>query len=73
MNATFRLDREQGLLFDSGGRRFDPCQRVWIEAHAPVSGELVDSIVAASWLQRQSGMPGLRERNPTARHSGTVH
>ena len=56
MNATYRLDREQGLLFDSSGRRFDPCQRVWIEAHAPVVGEVVTSIAAASWLQRQNGM-----------------
>ena len=56
MNATYKLDRTQGLLFDSSGRRFDPHQRVWIEASTPVSGEEVDSIAAASWLQRQSGV-----------------
>ena len=56
MNATYKLDRTQGLLFDSSGRRFDPRRRVWIEASTPVSGEEVDSIAAASWLQRQSGV-----------------
>jgi uncharacterized protein (TIGR00725 family) len=56
MNATYKLDRIQGLLFDSSGRCFDPHLRVWIEASTPVSGEKVDSIAAASWLQRQSGV-----------------
>jgi len=57
MNATYRLDRTQGMLFDSSGRRFDPHWRTWTDAPTPASGELVDSIAAASWLQRQSGMP----------------
>jgi uncharacterized protein (TIGR00725 family) len=57
MNATYRLDRTQGMLFDVSGRRFDAQQRVWLESSSPVSGERVDSIVAASWLQRQSGVP----------------
>ena len=57
MNATYRLDRTLGFLFDSSGRRFDAQQRVWLEAASPVSGEPVDSIVATSWLQRQSGVP----------------
>ena len=57
MNATYRLDRAQGSLFNSCGKRFDARQRVWLEATSPVSGEEVDSIVATSWLQRQSGVP----------------
>ena len=57
MNATYRLDRTQGMLFDSSGRRFDPHWRTWTDAPTPASGELVDNIAAASWLQRQSGMP----------------
>jgi uncharacterized protein (TIGR00725 family) len=57
MNATYRLDRTLVTLFDSSGRRFDAQRRVWKAASSPVSGESVDSIVAASWLQRQSGVP----------------
>ena len=57
MNAIYRLDRTQGLLFDASGRHFDPLQRVWIDDHTPVSGEAIDSLVAISWLQRQSGVP----------------
>jgi len=52
MNATFRLDCTQGLLFDANGRRFDPQQRVWIDGHTPVCGEAVDSIAAVAWLQQ---------------------
>lgn len=48
MNATYRLDRTQGLLFDASGRRFDPPQRTWVEASTPATGELVDSIGAAT-------------------------
>lgn len=57
MNATYRLDRTLGALFDAGGRRFDARQRIWLETDSSVSGEWVDSIVAANWLQRQSGVP----------------
>ena len=57
MNVTYSLDRTQGLLFDASGRRFDPQQRTWVDAVAPGTGELVDSIAAATWLQRQSGAP----------------
>lgn len=57
MNVTYRLNRTQGLLFDASGRRFDPQQRTWVEASTPATGELVDSIAAATWLQRQSGAP----------------
>jgi len=51
MNATYRLDCTQGLLFDANGRRFDPQQRVWIDDHTPVCGAAVDSIAAVAWLQ----------------------
>lgn len=57
MNATFRLDRTLGLLFDAQGRRFDARRRVWIDERTPVSGEAVDGIAAAGWVQRQSGAP----------------
>ena len=57
MSATYKLDRTQGVLFDAGGRRFDPHLRAWIDTAAPTTGELVGSIAAASWLQRQSGAP----------------
>ena len=51
MNATFRIDRTQGLLFDADGRRFDPQQRVWIDDYTPVCGEAVDGVAAVAWLQ----------------------
>ena len=57
MNATFRLDCTQGLLFDADGRRFDAQQRVWIDERTPVCGEAVDGIAAAAWVQRHSGAP----------------
>lgn len=57
MNVTYSLDRTQGLLFDASGRRFDPQQRTWVEASTPATDELVDSIAAATWLQRHSGAP----------------
>jgi hypothetical protein len=55
MNATYRLDRSQGMLFDSGGRQFDPHQRIWTDALTPASGEVIDSIAAVRWLQQKSG------------------
>jgi uncharacterized protein (TIGR00725 family) len=57
MNATYRLDRTQRLLFDAGGRRFEPLLRTWSDTSTPATGEPVDSIAAASWLQRESGAP----------------
>lgn len=57
MNVTYRLDRAQGLLFDRGGRRFDPLRRGWIEAAGPATGEGVDAVAAAGWVQRYSGAP----------------
>ncbi len=55
MNATYRLDRSQGMLFDSSGRQFDPHQRIWTDALTPASGEVIDSIAAVRWLQQKSG------------------
>ena len=57
MNVTFRLDRGRCLLFDERGRRFDPQLRSWLDVSSPVSGDTVDSVSAATWLQRQSGFP----------------
>lgn len=53
MNATYRLDCTRGLLFDADGRCFDPLLRVWMAERTPVSGEVVDRLAAAAWLQRR--------------------
>lgn len=55
------LDRLSGVLADAHGRRFDPLARSW-QAPAtppfrPAQREAVDAISAATWLQRQSGVP----------------
>ena len=55
MNATYKLNRALGRLFDAHGRSFDPHQRVWSTATSPAIGEPVDSRCAAAWLQRESG------------------
>lgn len=57
MNATYRLNRQQGLLFDDLDRCFDPRQRVWAAASSPVIGEVVDGLAATAWLQRESAFP----------------
>ncbi|MBK9609094.1 MAG: hypothetical protein IPO58_22735 [Betaproteobacteria bacterium] len=57
MNAIYRLDRGQRILFDSSGRQFEPHLRSWSDSATPASGESVGSIAAAGWLQRQSGAP----------------
>lgn len=57
MNATYKLNRQQGLLFDDRGRCFDPRQRTWITASSPVIGEVVDGPGATAWLQRESTFP----------------
>lgn len=56
MNATFRLDRQRRALFDSSGKRFDASTRSWHVA-GPPSGEAIDTIAAATWLQHDSGAP----------------
>ena len=57
MNVIFKLDRARGHLFDASGRRFDPLLRSWVDHPRQASGEVVDSMAAASWLQRDSGAP----------------
>jgi uncharacterized protein (TIGR00725 family) len=57
MNAIYRLDHAQRMLFDASGRNFDPHLRTWSDSPTPATGEAIDSIAAASWLQRQSGAP----------------
>ena len=72
MNATFRLDRARGALFDERGRRFDAARRVWQEAGVAPSGENIDAVTAATWQQHESGHPlripigviGPREASP---------
>jgi len=60
MTAQFRLDAAREQLFDRAGRRFDPVTRAWQAAEPPVaatSGDAVDAIAAATWLQRESAHP----------------
>jgi len=61
MSATFRLDRTRGMLFDGAGRQFDAVQRGWQSANTGEEAagplEVVDAIVAATWLQRESAHP----------------
>lgn len=54
MNATYKLNRALGRLFDEHGRCFDPQQRVWNAATSATVGEPVDGRKAATWLQRES-------------------
>jgi len=64
MNTLFTLDRAEGSLFDTAGRRFDPAQRRWLPASRkkgrPAKAEMLDAIAAVIWLQRESNYP-LRE------------
>jgi uncharacterized protein (TIGR00725 family) len=57
MSATFSLDRARLTLHDERGRRFDPASRTWRTASGAPGGESIDAIVAATWLQRDSGCP----------------
>src|SRR5919198_2674392 len=61
MSHTFTLYRGSGTLLDTSGRRFDPVTRTWLPPVSAVveaePGETVDAIVAATWLQRESGDP----------------
>ena len=71
MNATYRLDRERGQLFDARDRRFDPQQKLWLDAGSSPVGETIDGRAAVAWLQRESrfsvrapiGVIGPREAN----------
>ena len=60
MNAIFELDRAAGTLYDARSRRLDPVTRTWADGSSVGGGaarEGVDAIVAATWLQRDSGHP----------------
>jgi uncharacterized protein (TIGR00725 family) len=57
MSLPYRLDRLRTYLYDANGQLFDPVSRCWNVAGGPASGEDVDAITAATWLQRQSGAP----------------
>lgn len=57
MSAPYRLDRLRVHLYDADGQLFDPVSHCWNVADGPATGEGVDAITAATWLQRQSGSP----------------
>ncbi len=57
MNATYRLDRPAGTLFDGAGRSWDRQQRRWVAATTSAAGEAVDAVGALGWLQREGGRP----------------
>src|SRR5450631_3939629 len=73
MNNTYRLDAAAGLLSDAHGRRFDAASRAWLRSDVDASGDRVDAVAAATWLQRESGHPlripigviGPREASPS--------
>ncbi|HXT04230.1 MAG TPA: hypothetical protein VN760_08615 [Casimicrobiaceae bacterium] len=58
-SGTFRLDRAAGSLLDAQGRRYDREAGTWHPAREGAAGtfESVDTIGAATWLQRESGCP----------------
>ena len=53
---TFRLDQATNVLCDEAGTKFDARTRSWIGA-TTARGEMVSAVVAATWLQRDSGSP----------------
>jgi len=57
MSAIFRLDRAREALFDARGKQFDGIERVWRTTNAECSGDDVDAIAAATWLQCESRHP----------------
>lgn len=57
MNDIFRLDRARGELFDAAHRRFDVGRREWTAGGGRETGEAVDAVAAATWLQRECGHP----------------
>ena len=58
MSNIYRIDTVAGRLTDSGGRRFDPAARRWLEEPTDaLGGEAVDAQAAVRWLQRCSGTP----------------
>jgi uncharacterized protein (TIGR00725 family) len=53
---SFILDSHDRVLYDDMQRRFDPQTRSWVAA-STTSGDRVDAITAARWVQRESGCP----------------
>jgi uncharacterized protein (TIGR00725 family) len=53
---AFRIDSSARCLYDDDGRRYEPASREWRDG-GPASGELVDAVAAATWLQTSSGNP----------------
>ena len=54
MNATYRLDRAAGALFDGAGRSWDRQHGRWGAVAAQVSGEAVDAVAALGWFAKAS-------------------
>ena len=60
MNATFKLDRPRGALYDARGHYFSAADRRWLPQAAPLDAsgfESVDVLAACTWLQRASKHP----------------
>jgi uncharacterized protein (TIGR00725 family) len=59
MSDIFRLHRASGTLLDARGRRYDCEAGAWQPAgDAPMEPfESLDTVAAATWLQRDSGYP----------------
>ncbi len=60
MNVTFELDRRAHELYDAQGRRFDALSRLWTLDRLTEqrgTGEKVDVLEAATWLQKDSQHP----------------
>ncbi|HEY1326527.1 MAG TPA: hypothetical protein VGI14_06280 [Casimicrobiaceae bacterium] len=75
MALAFRLDRDNAVLLDGAGCRFDPAARRWSSTPDAAAGrglESVDVVEAVAWLQRESddrlrvpiGVIGPRDATP---------
>ena len=56
MTRSFILDSHERILYDDRQQRFDLPTRSWVSA-STTSGDRVDAITAARWVQRESGAP----------------
>jgi uncharacterized protein (TIGR00725 family) len=57
MSDIYWLDRAAGVLYDAHERIFDTTSRTWRKTTDRVTGDPLDVIAAATWLQRESGHP----------------
>jgi len=59
MTMQFTLDAVRETLADAAGLRFDPVTRTWLshDARAAAATIPVDTLGAATWLQRESSHP----------------